>query len=326
MSAQQRRRRPQFVEDDEDEDMQDSPPPGPGTVDEDGDERMGEPGLRDETSQLIKNLVRYALACEYSRTPIRRDGIREKVPVINPREFRKVFEGAQKQLRATFGMEMVELPTKDRNLMTTEQKRKAAKSQSSQKETSSNAYVLTSILPEEYTTPAIMAPSKVESADGEASYIALYTTIIAIITLSGGELSEPRLRRHLSRLNAAEYMPSMNPHDSNSPSEKTEAVLQRMVRQGYLVRVTDSRSGGDDDDAATWHVGPRGKVEVDKEAIAAFVRTVYGGSSDALEAKLKASLRIRDRTAGSREAVDEEEAEAPPDDGDPGPSTRRGTR
>lgn len=171
-----------------------------------------------------------------------------------------------------------------------------------------------------------MAPSKVESADGEASYIALYTTIIAIITLSGGELSEPRLRRHLSRLNAAEYMPSMNPHDSNSPSEKTEAVLQRMVRQGYLVRVTDSRSGGDDDDAATWHVGPRGKVEVDKEAIAAFVRTVYGGSSDALEAKLKASLRIRDRTAGSREAVDEEEAEAPPDDGDPGPSTRRGTR
>lgn len=66
------------MEDDEDEDMQDSPPPGPGTVDEDGDERMGEPGLRDETSQLIKNLVRYALACEYSRTPIRRDGIREK--------------------------------------------------------------------------------------------------------------------------------------------------------------------------------------------------------------------------------------------------------
>lgn len=46
--------------------------------DGDGDERMVEGGQRDETSQLIKSLVRYALACEYSRTPIRRDGIRDK--------------------------------------------------------------------------------------------------------------------------------------------------------------------------------------------------------------------------------------------------------
>ncbi|KAL2161205.1 hypothetical protein VTH06DRAFT_8425 [Thermothelomyces fergusii] len=325
MSAQQRRRRPQVAEDGEDEDVQQqqqqqqqhSPPP----PDEDGDERMEEAGQRDETGQLIKNLVRYALACEYSRTPIRRDGIREKVLGPHGKEFKRVFEGAQKQLRAVFGMEMVELPTKDRSLMTTEQKRKAAKTQSSQKETSSNAYVLTSILPEEYRTAAILAPSKVESADGEASYIALYTAIIAIITLSGGELSDPRLRRHLSRLNAAEYVPSMNPHDPIAPSEKTDAVLQRMVKQGYLVRVSDSRAAGDDD-ATTWHVGPRGKVEVDKEAIAAFVRTVYGGSSDELEAKLQASLKIRSRRPGVPETV-REDAEGAPPDGDPGPSTRR---
>jgi hypothetical protein len=28
--------------------------------------------------QLVKKLVRYALACEYSRQPIRREGIRDK--------------------------------------------------------------------------------------------------------------------------------------------------------------------------------------------------------------------------------------------------------
>jgi hypothetical protein len=28
--------------------------------------------------QLAKKLVRYALSCEYSRTPIRRDGIKER--------------------------------------------------------------------------------------------------------------------------------------------------------------------------------------------------------------------------------------------------------
>ena len=81
---------------------------------------------RDETSQLIKKLVRYALACEYSRTPIRREGIKERVLGIHGREFKKVFAGAQKQLRATFGMEMIELPSRDRNLLTVEQKRKGA--------------------------------------------------------------------------------------------------------------------------------------------------------------------------------------------------------
>lgn len=29
-------------------------------------------------AQLVKKLVRYAMACDFSRTPIRRDGIKEK--------------------------------------------------------------------------------------------------------------------------------------------------------------------------------------------------------------------------------------------------------
>ena len=32
----------------------------------------------DSEDQLIKKLVRYALACEYSRQPIRREGVRDK--------------------------------------------------------------------------------------------------------------------------------------------------------------------------------------------------------------------------------------------------------
>lgn len=70
----QQRRRRQAARDDEEEDMQHQL----ADADYDGDERMEDVGTRDETSQLIKNLVRYALACEYSRTPIRRDGIKEK--------------------------------------------------------------------------------------------------------------------------------------------------------------------------------------------------------------------------------------------------------
>jgi hypothetical protein len=196
----------------------------------------------------------------------------------------------------------------------------AAKSQT-QKDPTSNAYVLVSVLPDAYTTPAIIAPSKVQSADGEASYIALYTMLIAIITLSGGELSDPRLRRHLTRLNAMENMPSMNPNYAAAPSEKTDLVLLRMIKQGYLVKVTENRSAGDDD-ATTWHVGPRGKVEVDKETIAAFVRTIYGGSNQELEGKLQVSLKVKEQRP---EGVPETVGEQPevPANGDPGPSTRR---
>lgn len=45
--------------------------------DHDGDVEMDR--AADGTGdQLVKKLVRYALACEYARIPIRRDGIRDK--------------------------------------------------------------------------------------------------------------------------------------------------------------------------------------------------------------------------------------------------------
>lgn len=45
----------------------------------DGDIPM-DGSFADDTAddQLVKKLVRYALACEYARLPIRRDGIRDK--------------------------------------------------------------------------------------------------------------------------------------------------------------------------------------------------------------------------------------------------------
>lgn len=73
-------------------------------------------GASDE-AQMVKKLVRYALACEYARTPIRRDGIRDKVLGNNARSFKRVFDGAQMQLRQVFGMEMAELPMKEKRTL-----------------------------------------------------------------------------------------------------------------------------------------------------------------------------------------------------------------
>lgn len=64
---------------------------------------------------MVKKMVRLALSTEYSRQVIRRTDISAKVlGEQGAREFKVVFEGAQKALRASFGMQMVELPAKEK--------------------------------------------------------------------------------------------------------------------------------------------------------------------------------------------------------------------
>lgn len=64
---------------------------------------------------MVKKMVRLALASEYSRLPIRRTDISTKVlGEQGTRQFKAVFEAAQKLLRSKFGMEMVELPAREK--------------------------------------------------------------------------------------------------------------------------------------------------------------------------------------------------------------------
>jgi MAGE family len=58
------------------------------------------------------NLVRLALFQEQKRVPLRRDEISKKVMGSQRGTFKAVFEEAQSILRSTFGMELVELPTR----------------------------------------------------------------------------------------------------------------------------------------------------------------------------------------------------------------------
>lgn len=184
------------------------------------------------------------------------------------------------------------------------------------------------MLPEPYKAARIIAPSRIVSADEEAAYVAFYTLVISLIRISGGDLSEAMLRRHLTRLNAEH-------HTFNST--KTEDTLAKMQRQGYIVKSIDkeARQHGEDE-AATWYIGPRGKVEVGDEAVAGLIREVWGpdGRGDELEAKLHASLQIREREAQGQDEEEQEEvngddsrvsaADDAQDNG--GPSRRRSGR
>ena len=63
----------------------------------------------------MKKLVRLALSCEYSRIPIRRADISTKVlGETGTRQFKVVFERAQHELRTKFGMQMEELPSREK--------------------------------------------------------------------------------------------------------------------------------------------------------------------------------------------------------------------
>jgi len=64
---------------------------------------------------MVKKLVRLALACEFQRRPLRRAEIGEKVlGSAGARRWKEVLSRSQMQLRTVFGMELVELPGRER--------------------------------------------------------------------------------------------------------------------------------------------------------------------------------------------------------------------
>ncbi|KAG5957415.1 hypothetical protein E4U58_006073 [Claviceps cyperi] len=250
--------------------------------------------------QLAKKLVRYALSCEFSRRPIRRDGrdgIKERVLQNRGRSFKKIFTLAQRQLRQVWGMELRELPVREK--MSLQEKRQAMRT-NSQPKIGSGAYILTSTLPSIYRSAEIIKPSKIPSADDEATYVAFYTLVVSLIWLNGGELTEQKLQRYLLRLNA----------DKNVSSETTEATLKKMEKHGYVIKSIDRPPlGQDGEQTLTWHVGPRAKEEIGIDGVMGVVREVYAGSDGDLEKKLRSSLGLKEKPK-TRRVPDEEEASA----------------
>ncbi|KAF2139658.1 uncharacterized protein K452DRAFT_254209 [Aplosporella prunicola CBS 121167] len=268
--TQRRRISPESDDDDIAEDFEDATQGGAGQL-----------------NQMAKKLVRLALACEYSRQPIRRADISTKVLGTQGRQFKNVFTEAQMQLRAVFGMEMTELPMKEK--VTLAQRRAAQKAERTS--TTTNSWVLTTTLPDKYRQPTIIPPAKVPTHSQEAAYTGLYTFMITAILLNGGTIQEAKLDRYLKRTNT----------DQTTPAGQTDKVLARLCKENYLIRVKDNSSG---EEVIEYAVGPRGKVEVGEEGAAGLVRKVYGENApEDLEQRLERSLGLAQSRERAQAAV-----------------------
>ncbi|XRM41838.1 hypothetical protein ABZX51_005083 [Aspergillus tubingensis] len=244
------------------------------------------------TDVMVKKMVRLALASEFSRLPIRRSDISVKVlGEQGTRQFKTVFEEAQRVLQEKFGMEMMELPVKEK---VTVQQRRAA--QKVEKPSSTNkSWIVTTTLPTKYRKPEILLPSR---APMESTYTGLYSFIIAVIVLNGGTIHEQKLERYLKRTNT----------DAWTPIDRTDRFLQRLCKEGYLVRNRDVDGG---EEVIEYILGPRGKIEVGTKGVARLVREVYGQSEgserdDEFEIRLARSLGLKQPEPRAQEEQAEE--------------------
>ncbi|EEH20025.2 hypothetical protein PABG_02284 [Paracoccidioides brasiliensis Pb03] len=272
---------------------------------------------------MVKKLVRLALASEYSRQVIRRTDIRDKVlGEQGARQFRNVFEGAQKELREKFGMQMVEQPLREK--VTISQRRGSAQ-RTERLSTTSKTWTVITALPPAFRTPTILPPAKAPSSITESTYTAIYTFIISTILLSGGSIREQKLDRLLRRVNA----------DNFTPIERTDRLLARLCKEGYIVR---NREMDGVEEVVEYLVGPRGKVEVGVAGVSGLIREVYGfgnrsgngdgdgnecaaktqGEVEAFERRLKRSLGIGEPVRSERREEDGDDGGDGDDDDDDG--------
>ncbi|KAF8839978.1 MAGE-domain-containing protein, partial [Paxillus ammoniavirescens] len=221
------------------------------------------------------DLVRLALFTEHKRVPLRREEINKKVLSSNTRSFNVVFERAQRLLRKTFAMELVELQSRsyreqdpaggDDLHNATGVKKKAAAA-------GSKTYILRSVLDISVIEHAALTDERLleeQIAEGldddddedmprnygsiiswstadQLAALGMLHVILALILVNGRSISELELRGNLKRLR----IPSSGTVPTNAQSTHRgmpiDTYLSQLVRQGYIdrVRLGDNKAAG----------------------------------------------------------------------------------
>ncbi|KDQ58128.1 hypothetical protein JAAARDRAFT_257770 [Jaapia argillacea MUCL 33604] len=245
--------------------------------DEDGDEGDGmdvdEETGENELTRKANELVRLALFTEQKRSALRKDDINKKVLGSNTRQFNVVLAEAQKILKKTFGMDLVELRSRA-GLDGEATAGAAAESGTGLKKKAASAgsktYILRSTLsPTLIELASVTHESILEEEAADAAFtgndddetpirnygsilswstgdqlgtVGVLYVILGLILLSGKSIGDMDLRTHLKRLRLPPTSTlSLTPLSAHS-TIPIEAYLNQLTRQGYLDRFSTSAS------------------------------------------------------------------------------------
>ncbi|KAI9145327.1 MAGE family-domain-containing protein [Paraphysoderma sedebokerense] len=218
----------------------------------------------DVLQRKATDLVRLALFQENAHTCLKRDDISKKVLKEYNRSFTPVFNAAQEKLKDIFGMEMVELPSKERVLLPG----KAKQTNSGP----TKSYVLRNVL-----KPEVVAASEMINFKEDNAYMGLLGIILSLIYVKEKVASDEFLLPKLRRLGIE--------RGENHPVFKMDydKLMAHFEKQYYIQRnklPVDPSAAQDNTNIYEYRWGSRAKVEFEGETIVNFIQHIYQTPDD----------------------------------------------
>ena len=220
--------------------------------------------------------MRLMLFSQYKdNAPVQRNKISELISQLCPQLKRSnlssyIIAQAQVKFALVFGYEMKELERM--------QQQKTGNKRVVNQSEPTKEYVLKSMLPAKARRRWIDQP-------GELATRALCMTVCSLVSISGGQIEEDQLWRHLSSL-------GVSPDDDAHPKfGNTKAALAKLVKQRYLMRekltvaptAAVVAANGDGGDKYGIVLAERALDELGQEGVDAFVAGVMQGAGGAGE-------------------------------------------
>ncbi|KAK9766099.1 hypothetical protein K7432_005062 [Basidiobolus ranarum] len=227
----------------------------------------------EELELKVKDVVRLALCTEFRKVPLKREDINRRVLHEHSRIFHLVFDKAQEKLRETFGMELVELPSKEKFI---NGGRKGKDKQATK------SYILRNILPVE---------EGFIDWGQDKKHIGLIMVILSLILVNNRVLSDDQLKHFLRRLSIREGV-------EHSEFGDIDQLISQFIKQGYLdksqANIVDVSSQSNEVALFEYRWGPRSKVEIAEINVLNFITEVFGKKGDSL------MLKALEKTIGEK--------------------------
>ncbi|KAJ2233644.1 hypothetical protein H4R99_003270 [Coemansia sp. RSA 1722] len=249
-----------------------------------------------ELERAAIKFVRYALACQASKKPMRREVFRDLIKTDSGAgKFTNVLAYANSLLNKDFGLEIVPLPVHEKQLVYGENTQNTQ--QTSSKASTVNKWVLQSILPDDARTQL-----EIEQDKDERQVSGFAATVLSLVFVNNMSVPADQLVLFVRKLGPPECIHSLQGSKDAYSEGMSESQLESAAREaiaylvslGYLDKVSASsgspangsametqatqraNDAGDGDAGIEYVWGPMAKTRFQPMDMARFVAAVTG--------------------------------------------------